>query len=64
MLSLLSRVQAVDTAVQLAPPYVPPAATGKAEVVLGKDGADLSGVWTLRLDDQQEPKWHWGTYVH
>ena len=56
MMCLVSSVQAVDTAVQLAPPYNPPVATGKAEVALGKDGADLSGTWTLRLDDQQEPK--------
>ena len=56
MMCLVSSVQADDAAVQLAPPYNPPVATGKAEVALGKDGADLSGTWTLRLDNQDAPE--------
>lgn len=56
MTCLLQSVQAVQMTVSLAPKYVPPVATGKAEVILNNDGADLSGTWTLRLDDQGLPK--------
>ncbi len=38
-----------------APEYVPPVAKGQAEVRVGAIGADLSGAWTLRLDDEANP---------
>ncbi|NJL70732.1 MAG: hypothetical protein HC888_03530 [Candidatus Competibacteraceae bacterium] len=40
----------------LAPPYQPPVASGEAQVTLAADGADLAGAWTLRLDDETNPK--------
>ncbi|VGO18867.1 discoidin domain-containing protein [Pontiella sulfatireligans] len=40
---------------EYAPEYVPPAASGQAEIKVGAEGADLSGAWTIRLDDEKKP---------
>ncbi|QBG48159.1 hypothetical protein EGM51_12435 [Verrucomicrobia bacterium S94] len=40
---------------EYAPAYIPPVAKGNAEAAVGENGADLSGTWTIRLDDEKYP---------
>ncbi|MEM6883909.1 MAG: discoidin domain-containing protein [Verrucomicrobiota bacterium] len=39
----------------LAPEYIPPVATGDPVVNVGAEGADLSGTWTIKLDNEKKP---------
>ncbi|MFD2255479.1 discoidin domain-containing protein [Luteolibacter algae] len=41
---------------EYAPVYQPPVAAGEAKVTVGGEGADLSGAWNIRLDDEKTPR--------